>query len=459
MTQAQGPVTAAAEAAVLQQVEVRLITPAEQARWEQLVTEHHYLKSALMVGEQLRYVAEVAGQWVALLGWCAAAYHLKGRDAWLGWDANQRRARLGLLANNARFCVLADRGRWPNLASRVLALNLQRLAADWEAAYGHPVLVVESFVDTQLFRGTAYAATGWWALGCTAGFRRVAEDFYVPHDRPKQLFVRELVKHAARTLRRRRLPPALAAHERPLKPRCLVGGGELRSLRETLAREVPESRDARGLRHTQATVLAIAFAFLLSGGQGGHRAVALFAKDLSPTQRALLDCWFNARTKQYDVPTENCVYRVLRAVPVRAFQQAVWGWQQARLGGATAAWWCSTARPCGAAAAPTWSTQSTPGAGAPWGSSRWPPRATRFPPPKPCWSGWTWRAPLASWTPCTRRRRRPGGWCRRAGAITSSLSRATSPASKPKRATSSRTFSPSAHDGGSGARPARMARA
>lgn len=201
MAKTHGPATDTAETTMLAQVEVRLITPAEQARWEQLVTEHHYLKSAQMVGEQLRYVAEVAGQWVALLGWCAAAYHLKGRDTWIGWDANQRRARLGLLANNARFCVLADRGRWPNLASRVLALNLQRLAADWEAACGHPLLAVESFVDPQLFRGTAYAATGWWALGCTAGFGRVAEDFYVPHDRPKQLFVRELVKHAARTLR------------------------------------------------------------------------------------------------------------------------------------------------------------------------------------------------------------------------------------------------------------------
>lgn len=123
-------------------------------------------------------------------------------------------------------------------------------------------------------------------------------------------------------------------HERPVKPRCLVGGGELRSLRETLAREVPERRDTRGLRPTQATVLAITFAFLWSGGQGGHRGVRLFAKDLSPTQRALLGCWFNARTKQYDVPSENCVYRVLRAVPVLAFQQAVWGWQKARLGGA-----------------------------------------------------------------------------------------------------------------------------
>jgi hypothetical protein len=68
-------------------------------------------------------------------------------------------------------------------------------------------LIVESFVDAQLFRGTAYKAGGWRALGATAGYARVNEDFYVAHDRPKTLFVRELVKHAARTLRARTLLP------------------------------------------------------------------------------------------------------------------------------------------------------------------------------------------------------------------------------------------------------------
>jgi len=107
-----------------------------------------------MVGEQLRYVAEYRGQWMALIGWSAGAYHLKGRDGWIGWDANQRRARLHLMANNARFCRLGPKGQYPNLASRALALNLERLSADWQAKYGHPIVVVESFVDEEWFRGT-----------------------------------------------------------------------------------------------------------------------------------------------------------------------------------------------------------------------------------------------------------------------------------------------------------------
>ena len=31
---------------------------------------------------------------MALIGWSAGADHLKGGDGWIGWDANQRRARL-----------------------------------------------------------------------------------------------------------------------------------------------------------------------------------------------------------------------------------------------------------------------------------------------------------------------------------------------------------------------------
>jgi hypothetical protein len=321
-----------AEAAVLDQITVRRIEPAEQDRWNQLVSQHHYLKNASLVGERLCYVAEYQGQWLALLGWSAACYHIRARDQWIGWNDNQRRGRLPLVASNSRFCLLANRGQYPNLASRVLALNQARLSQDWQEAYGHPILLVESFVDTQLFRGTAYKAAGWKALGLSAGFKRVAEDFYEAHDRPKQLYVRELVKHAARKLRQRHLPPPLQAYERTIAPSCQMPGDQLTSLWQVLHRHVPESRNVKGLRHKQATVLTITFAFLLSGGQGGHRAVASFAKDLTPTQRAATRCWFNARTRTYDPPTENCIYRVLKAVPVLEFQQAVWAWQTARHG-------------------------------------------------------------------------------------------------------------------------------
>jgi len=333
MSEQQIKLSDQAEAVVLDQIVVRLIAKEEQERWDQLVTEHHYLKNAHLVGERLCYVVEYQGQWLALLGWSAAAYHIRARDQWIGWNGNQRRARLRLVANNARFCLLPQPGAHPNLASRAMGLNLARLAEDWQRVYGHPVVLVESFVDSQLFRGTAYKASGWQAVGQSAGFKRVAEDFYEAHDRPKQLYVRELIKHAARKLRQRQLPEPLRKHEQKVAPACQMPQDQLTSFWQTIHEVVPESRSVHGLRHKQATVLTLTFAFLLSGGQGGHRAVAAFGRDLTPTQRAAARCWFNGQTKTYAPPTENCIYRVLKAVPVLAFQQAVWAWQQAHCGG------------------------------------------------------------------------------------------------------------------------------
>ncbi|HRZ55692.1 MAG TPA: DUF4338 domain-containing protein [Candidatus Paceibacterota bacterium] len=103
--------------------------------------------SSLLVGETLRYVAELDGQWMALVAFSAPALHVKGCEGWIGWSARQRARRLGLVVNNSRYLVLPERKRYPNLASRVLGLCLQRLSVDWQARWGHPVLVVESFVE------------------------------------------------------------------------------------------------------------------------------------------------------------------------------------------------------------------------------------------------------------------------------------------------------------------------
>ena len=63
----------------------------KRGRYRELMEKHHYLKNDILVGEQLQYVAEVNGQWVALVSWSAAAKHLKDREQWLGWSITQRR--------------------------------------------------------------------------------------------------------------------------------------------------------------------------------------------------------------------------------------------------------------------------------------------------------------------------------------------------------------------------------
>ena len=73
-------------------------TEAEEARWNKLIRKHHYLKEHRMVGESLRYVAKQKGEWIALLGWSSAAFHLRARDAWIGWTDNLRKSRRCLVA-------------------------------------------------------------------------------------------------------------------------------------------------------------------------------------------------------------------------------------------------------------------------------------------------------------------------------------------------------------------------
>jgi len=320
-----------AERRVLELVQVRLIRAEERERWDGEIEQNHYLKNACLVGEQLRYVAEVDGQWVALLGWSAGSYHLRARETWIGWDVEQRRQRLPLVANNARFLILAP-GRWPNLASRVLALCLARLAQDWQGLYGHTILVVESFVDSQLFRGTAYKANGWEALGQTAGFQRVAQDFYVAHERPKQLWVKALQVQARGWLRAKSLPESLAEQLTPLLPKCRIKAPVLGSLWERLHRRLHDARSAEGLRHKQATVLTIVLLALMCGVTGGYWNLEDFARGLNQGQRRRLRCWRNPRTGRFEVPDETTFFRVLKALDPVQLGQLLVQWETDRCG-------------------------------------------------------------------------------------------------------------------------------
>ena len=140
------------EQAILDGVQVRLIERAELEKFNRLLDEHHYLGGQQAVGERLQYLAlSREGEWLALLVFSAAAKHLKHRDQWIGWSSAQRHRRLSLVTNNSRFLILPERSV-PNLATKVLRLTLDRLSLDWQVRYGHPVLVVETFVDPVQFR-------------------------------------------------------------------------------------------------------------------------------------------------------------------------------------------------------------------------------------------------------------------------------------------------------------------
>lgn len=253
----------------------------DQTRWRQLMEAHHYLGWTPRIGESIEYVATIDAHWVALVGWGGAAWKTAPRDQWIGWAAAVRERRLHFLANNTRFLILPSAAGRKNLASKVLGLTLQRLSQDWQRRYGHPLWLVETFIDPARFTGTCYRAAGWIPLGLTRGYARHAAG-YVAHGQPKQIFVRPLRPDARQHLQAP-WPPPRPAPEGDRMPRFDVNrlpmdGAE--GLIEALA-TVPDPRHRRGVRHPVRGLLVVAVAAVLAGARG-FQAIAEFAAELDP---------------------------------------------------------------------------------------------------------------------------------------------------------------------------------
>jgi hypothetical protein len=316
------------EAMLLREVGVRLIEPAEQSRFDELLAREHYLKNSTVVGQALRYVAQYEGQWLALLVFSSAAFHIKPRDRWLHWSARQVAQRRHLIAQNQRFLVLAASGRWPNLASRVLKLVCDRLAQDWQQHFGHPVLALETFVDPQRFRGTCYKAAGWERLGATQGCQRDWQDFYTDTKHPKEIWVRALSSSALEQLRAPQLPAALAGQERPLPPVCPVPTDQLPSLWQCFRDRLTDPRKPKGKRHQLATVLTLIALAVAAGCKNPH-AIAEFAHSLNHAQRRHLRCRPRPGTRrQCDVPGERTFRRLLKSVKAELLKEVLVEWMR-----------------------------------------------------------------------------------------------------------------------------------
>jgi hypothetical protein len=136
--------------------------------WNELIERHHYLGYKPLPGAQMRYLVYAGERLLAALGFGAAAWKVAPRDNYIGWTPEQRKRNLHLVANNARFLILP----WitsRNLASRILSQMCKRLPADWQDRYGHSPVLLETYVETDRFRGTCYKAANWTRVGQTQG--------------------------------------------------------------------------------------------------------------------------------------------------------------------------------------------------------------------------------------------------------------------------------------------------
>jgi hypothetical protein len=133
-----------------------------------LIAQYHYLDYTQPVGEHLKYLVFSHDRPIACLAWSSAPWHLGCRDRFIGWSPAVRKKNLHLLAYNSRFLIL-NWVRVPHLASHLLAKSAKVLSSDWQRIYHHPLYWLETFVDTERFKGTCYQAANWILLGKTTG--------------------------------------------------------------------------------------------------------------------------------------------------------------------------------------------------------------------------------------------------------------------------------------------------
>lgn len=295
---------------------VRPIEATERRAWRQHIARYHYLGDRPLVGESLRYVALLDGEVVALVGWAAASLRNPPRDEYIGWNWTLKMERLPLVANNIRFLVLPW-AKTPNLASRVLAANLRRLSRDWEAWYGHPVYLAETFVDRARFRGTCYLASNWSFVGQTVGWSRNGAG-YRYHGYPKAVFLYPLRPHARELLNAPGRTPWTSAEEGPLidvSRLPLAGEG---GLIDVLGK-IRDCRKKRGVRHRLVAVVAMGICATLSGARS-FAAIAQWAAAQTQEFRAKLG------SRRREPPSEPTIRRVLSGLDAEEVDRVTGAW-------------------------------------------------------------------------------------------------------------------------------------
>ena len=148
---------------------------AESRSWGDLVARYHYLGYYPLPGAQIRYFIHGDGALLGVIGFSAAAWKIAPRDTLIGWSPDQRKARLHLVVNNARFLFLP----WVSvrfLASSTLALAARQLPGDWFARFAYRPVLLETFVDPARFAGTSYRAANWRCVGQTQGRGKLDRD-------------------------------------------------------------------------------------------------------------------------------------------------------------------------------------------------------------------------------------------------------------------------------------------
>jgi hypothetical protein len=285
--------------------------------------QHHYLGSLPKISETLWYIATRRNEWIGLLSFSASALKCSVRDRWIGWDFRLQYGRLKLVVNNSRFLILPD---WhiQNIGSRILSLCRKRLCRDWEQTFGHPVVLLETFVDPQRFHGTVYKADNWVYVGNTKGFHRTRLGYTATPQSPKMVFLKPLKSDARNLLSRTVLDPPYD----PGGSKIMLNADQMQSL-PTFFKGIPDPRRAQGRRHRLSNVLAVAAGAVLCGMRG-YKAISDWAESLSQKARERFDC--RRQNGRYVVPSETIIRNVLIRIDPKDLDRALQRWNEVYAG-------------------------------------------------------------------------------------------------------------------------------
>ena len=270
----------------------------------------------------MRYVAtDSNGVWVALVGFGSAALACRPRDDFVGWAPELQFRRLRYVTSNQRFCVLPA-GRRTNTASAVMARTLARLSSDWVQVWGHPVVLVETFVDPNRHVGTCYAASSFTKIGTTAGYGRRSGRYYA-HGNVKDVYVRALHRRAAAMLAAPFDHPFLTKLEQPVS-RLDFNTCDLSSLIEQLD-QLSDPRAARGIRHSLTTTLTLIACATLAG----HKSLVAISEWCSDASQQVLErvgARISPSTGERIAPSYATIRRALMSIDADAFDLVVNAW-------------------------------------------------------------------------------------------------------------------------------------
>lgn len=153
----------------LSPIEIKMVRATQwETLYKGLIEAYHYLGYCQTVGEHLKYIVFYNDRPLACIGWGQAAYKVACRDNFIGWKSSHRDRNIFLIAQNVRFLILP----WvkvPYLASHILGRMAKMVPRDWQRLYNHPLVLLETFVDTLRFKGTCYKASNWIQVGLTKG--------------------------------------------------------------------------------------------------------------------------------------------------------------------------------------------------------------------------------------------------------------------------------------------------